>query len=289
MPPGTLSWYKLRKAGSVRKTTFSFELFPPKTEQASARLWAQMPELIALKPDFMTVTYGAGGTTKGGTLETIEKMMEMTDIPVGSHLTFINATKDELRTYVDKLLEKGIGHIIALRGDMPGDLNWPLDNDGDYFQYTSDFVEGLKSWHPTLEISVGAYPEKHPDAPSLEDDIQALKKKCDAGATRAITQFYFDNEQYYHFVEQCRNAGIDTSIVPGLLPIHDFEGMCKFAARCQTHVPSAMYEKFGSLLDQPDEARKLAIELLTVQVEDLIRNDVEHIHFYTLNKADIVK
>ncbi len=268
--------------------TFSFEFFPPKTESAALRLWGDMPELAALNPKYMTVTYGTGGTTTDTTPDTINKIMEMTDIPVASHLTFIDTTKEELRAYIDDLWNKGIHHIVALRGDMPKDLQWPLDDDGDYYQYTSEFVEAIRRWYPQMEISVGAYPEKHPDAPSIEADIFALKKKCDAGATRAITQFFFDNEQYFRFTSKCEASGIRIPIVPGLLPVHDFRGMCKFAERCQANIPLDLYNKFDPLTDEPEEARKLAIELLTVQVRGLINNGVEHIHFYTLNKADIV-
>lgn len=270
----------------MSKPTFSFEFFPPKTEKAAEVLWASVPELVALGPKFMTVTYGAGGSTRDGTIDTIKKKMDMTDIPIGSHLTFINTPKEELHAYVDGLWEKGITHIVALRGDMPADLQWPLDTDAEYFQYTSDFVAGLLAWHP-FEISVGAYPEKHPDSGSLDDDIRALKLKCDAGATRALTQFFFDNDVYYRFVDRCDAAGITTPICPGLLPIHDFKSMCKFAGRCQANVPDWLHERFEGLEDKPEEARKVAIELLVAQTEDLAARGAPHLHYYTLNKADI--
>ena len=273
----------------MNKPSFSFELFPPKTENAAENLKAALSELVPLNPKFMTITYGAGGTTKEGTFETINQIIEKYEVPIGSHLTFVNATKSELRDYVDKLWSKNVRHIVALRGDMPDDLNWPLDQDGDYFRYTSNFVEEIKAWYPEMEISVGAYPEKHPDAPSLEADIMALKKKCDAGSTRAITQFFFENENYYRFVEKCVEAGINTPIVPGLLPIHDFKSMSSFAERCQAQVPMAMHEKFESLDNNLEDAKKLAIEILLKQVESLIEHGVEHIHFYTLNKSDITK
>ena len=271
----------------MNKPTFSFEFFPPKTKAAEEKFFKELPELAKLNPRFMTVTYGTGGTTKDITPETIDKIAETTEIPVASHLTFINTTKNELRRYIDDMWQKGTRHIVALRGDMPTDLNWPLDEDGEYFQYTSEFVEAIKQWYSSMDISVGAYPEKHPDAPSLEADIIALKMKCDAGATRAITQFYFDNKNYYNFVEKCEASGIHTPIVPGLLPIHDFKGMCNFAERCKANVPLDLYNRFESVEDNPEAARELAIELLTEQVHDLINNGVEHIHFYTLNKADI--
>ena len=269
-------------------TTFSFEFFPPKTEKAAEKLWACFPDLVKLNPNFMTVTYGAGGSTKDGTIETIQKMDDAQNVPIGSHLTFINTTKEELYEYVDGLWDRGIKHIVALRGDMPGDLQWPLDDDQNYFQYTSDFVEGLLSRHP-FEISVGAYPEKHPDSESLSADVYALKKKCEAGATRALTQFFFDNNVFYEFVEQCEAEGIKTPICPGLLPIHDFKSMCGFAKRCEANVPDWLHEKFEGLEDKPEEARKVAIDLLVSQTQDLAKNGVEHIHYYTLNKSDITK
>ncbi|MGH1404187.1 MAG: methylenetetrahydrofolate reductase [NAD(P)H] [Alphaproteobacteria bacterium] len=272
----------------MSKPTFSFEFFPPKTEKAADALWRAVPDLVAQGPKFMTVTYGAGGSTKDGTIDTIKKKMNMTDVPIGSHLTFLNTTKDELYAYVDGLWEKGVKHIVALRGDMPSDLQWPLNTDGNYFQYTSDFVEGLLARHP-FEISVGAYPEKHPDSENLEADIYALKMKCEAGAHRALTQFFFDNEIFYNFRDKCDKAGIKTQMSPGILPIHDFTSMCKFAKRCEANVPNWIHEKFEGLEDKPEEARKVAIDLLVSQSEDLAKNGVEHIHYYTLNKSDITK
>lgn len=272
----------------MSKTTYSFEFFPPKTEKAAEALWAAVPELVALAPKFMTVTYGAGGSTRDGTVDTITKKMAMTNIPVASHLTFINTPKADLYAYVDGLWARGIKHIVALRGDMPKDLHWPLDTDGDYFQYTSDFVAGLLARHP-FEISVSAYPEKHPDSPSLEADLHALKLKAQAGAHRALTQFFFDNDLFYSLRDAAAKAGIDIPICPGLLPIHDFKSMCNFAKRCQASVPDWLHTKFEGLEDKPEEARKVAIDLLCEQTADLAKNGVAHIHYYTLNKADITR
>ncbi|MGB1076858.1 MAG: methylenetetrahydrofolate reductase [NAD(P)H] [Bdellovibrionales bacterium] len=267
-------------------TNFSFEFFPPKTDKMADQLWSAVPELVKCAPKFMSVTYGAGGGTRDGTLDTIARMQK-TDIPIAMHLTYINTPIDEMNAFADEIWDRGIKHIVALRGDMPDDLQWPLDTDTDYFQYTSDFVEGLLARHP-FEISVGAYPEKHPDAPSLDADLIALQKKCDAGATRAITQFFFDNDILYNFIEQAQKMGISTPIVPGILPIHDFKAMKNFAARCQTTIPEWLDEKFAGLEDKPEDALKVSQELLNAQVEDLIKNNVEHIHFYTLNKHQLV-
>ena len=268
--------------------TVSFEFFPPKTGKAADMLWTCVPALVALNPAFMTVTYGAGGTTKDGTVETLVKHMEISDTPMGSHLTFFNTPKQDLYDYVDMLWEKGVRHIVALRGDKPPGTAPPSDDDARYFLYTSDFVAGLLERHP-FGISVGTYPEKHPDSRTLDEDITALRLKFEAGATRALTQFFFDNTVYYDFVEKCVKAGITQPVCPGLLPIHDFKSMCGFAKKCQAGVPDWLHEKFDGLEDKPEEARKIAIDLLVRQSEDLARNGVPHIHYYTLNKADITR
>lgn len=268
----------------VTKPTISFEFFPPKTDKAEEALWEAVPELARLDPSYMTVTYGAGGSTRDGTIKTLRRARDAYGIPLASHLTFINSTKQEMYELVDSLWEEGIRHIIALRGDMPSDLHWPLDPDAEYFQYTSDFVEGLAARHP-FEISVGCYPEKHPDAENMEADLNALKLKCDAGATRAITQFFFDNDLFYDFHEKCAKAGITTPIVPGLLPIHDFASMCKFAKRCQASVPDWLHGRFEDV--SAEDAYKIAVDLLVGQSEDLVSGGVDHIHYYTLNKAAI--
>lgn len=267
-------------------TTYSFEFFPPKTEAAEAAFWEAIPALAALDPAFMTVTYGAGGSTRDKTLGIVAELRRKTNLPIAAHLTFINTTRDDVFAVTDALWENGTRHVIALRGDLPADLSWPLAKDENYFQYTSDFIEALCERHQ-FEISVAAYPEKHPDSKSLEDDIFALKKKCDAGATRAITQFFFENDKFYSFIEKCQKAGIYTPICPGLLPVHDFKSMLRFAGRCQATVPGWVMEKFSKFEDKPDDARKYAEELLVTQALDLAQNGVSHIHFYTLNKSGI--
>lgn len=270
----------------MSKTSISFEYFPPKSDKAEAAFWAEVSKLAALDPKFMTVTYGAGGTTRDKTIEIAGAVQRKTGVPTAAHLTYINSTRKELYALAQELWDHDIKHIVALRGDMPDDLSWPLDEDKDYFQYTSHFVVALKARHD-FEISVGCYPEKHPDAESLEKDIEALKKKCGAGADRAITQFFFDNALYYDFIEHAAKADVKMPVCPGLLPIHDYTKMCSFAARCQASVPQWVCEKFDGLEDKPEEARKVAEELLIRQVEDLVSNGVPHIHFYTLNKAAI--
>ncbi len=270
------------------KPTISFEFFPAKTDRGHQALLKTAMEYARLGPLFMSVTCGTDGTrSQEKTMQTALDLAALTHVPIASHLTFIDTPIEQLKLYTDRLWNHGIRHIIALRGDMPDDLQWPLERDDDYFQYTSDFVHALKSWHP-FEVSVGAYPEKHPDSPSLALDMLALKRKSDAGADRAITQFFFDNPVYLTFAEACLEMGVHIPIVPGLLPIHNIDTVVKFAQRCQASVPATIQEPFEAVKNNPDAIRELSIHLLKSQAQNLIQNDVQHLHFYTLNKADIV-
>jgi methylenetetrahydrofolate reductase (NADPH) len=269
------------------KPSISFEYFPPKSPETEALLWDAVADLSALDPKFMTVTYGAGGSTKDKTLEIASRMAaSYKDIPIASHLTFLTTTRPELEAYLGDLWARGVRHIVALRGDLPKGKSFADFKGNEYFRLTSEFVAYIKSKHD-FEISVAAYPEKHPDAPSLKDDIAALKLKCEAGATRAITQFFFENEKFYDFLDQCAAAGITTPICPGLVPVHDFKSLVRFAANCQAQIPQWLHAKFEPLVDKPEEARKVATELLAEQTLDLAANGVTHIHYYTLNKAPI--
>lgn len=268
--------------------TLSFEFFPPKTSEGSKNLLKHFEELLSFSPSCVTVTSSANDSTAEKTLNTIEGFQCRTDTPIAMHLTYIDKTRKELYEFADALWSKNIRHIVALRGDLPQDLSWPLDNDKNYFQYTSHFVAALKA-RQDFEIFVGAYPEKHPDAESLSNDIEALKKKCDAGADRAITQFFFDNEVFFRFRDACGKANIQLPISPGLLPIHNFKTMKDFATRCQANVPDFIHQKFEGLENRPDEALAVATDLLRNQALELAEEGVEHFHFYTLNKAQITQ
>jgi methylenetetrahydrofolate reductase (NADPH) len=270
----------------MARPSISFEYFPPKTEEGAVALYAAVEQLMVYDPLYMTVTYGAGGSTKDGTRKALRHILKMTEIPLASHLTFLSTTKDELDAYIDDLWLMGIHHIVALRGDLPKGTSYDDYKTEQYYDYTSNFVAALKAKRP-FEISVGAYPEKHPDAQSLDADIEALRLKCEAGADRAITQFFFENDVYYRFLDQCEKAGITTPVVPGLLPVHDFKGMANFAKRCAASVPDWLREKFEALEGRPEEAQKLATDLLISQAEDLAAQGVGHIHFYCMNKAPI--
>lgn len=264
-------------------TNFSFEFFPTRNAQAQDQLDRSAIRLDGLKPAFMTVTFGAGGSEKNGTMDTLMRLNGRTQSALAAHLTFSSSTKDQLADFTDKLWAQGIRHIVALRGDIPQGVEWPR-KDGSHFEYTSDFVAWLKTRYP-FQISVGAYPEKHPDAPSLDADIIALKKKCDAGADRAITQFFFDNDVYFRFVDKAQAAGIKTPIVPGVLPVMNFTRMKQFADKCGANVPAEVEAQFRRYADGSDDAVKFGEEFLMRQCDDLVARGVDHIHFYTLNVA----
>lgn len=268
------------------KPSFSFEFFPPKTDDGITPLMQAVSELAALKPAFMTMTYGAGGAGGTRTSELALRMQTETGIPSAAHITFITLDKKQLADFADDLWNSGVKRIIALRGDFPANWQAPDYAKGEHYRYTDEFVRGLKNQHD-FDISVGAYPEKHPDAPDLSADIEALRKKCAAGATRAITQFFFDNTSYYRFLDLVEKAGIKTPIVPGLLPIQNFEKAKTFAERCGAHIPAWLAARFEGLSEE--DAGKVAEETLAAQVSDLAAQGVPHIHFYALNKAPLCR
>jgi len=261
----------------------SFEFFPPKTPAAAEVLFASATDLKIFDPSFVTVTFGAGGSTKTGTFETAKRLKDELGFKTGAHISYFGTKKADLFEYADILWNEGIHHLVALRGDIPEGTNMADYQHGDYFQFTSDFVEALLTAWP-FDISVGAYPEKHPDAPSMASDIKALQLKCKAGAHRAITQFFFGTDIYRDFLAQVDDAGIKTPIVPGLLPIADFAKIKGFATKCGASIHPAIEERFLNSSDP----QQTAIDLLASQIDDLINLNVPHLHFYTLNRADLI-
>lgn len=263
----------------------SLEFFPPKSEAGKAYFWKTVDELTTLKPAFMTVTYGAGGSTRDWTMATAAEMQRRTGINTAAHLTCVNTMKDGIADIAHQLWDSGVRHIVALRGDIP-DIDAPLNyNDKSYYHYANELIAGLKALHD-FEITVAAYPEKHPEAMTLDADISMLKRKCDTGAARAVTQFFFDNNSFYDFREQAVKAGITTPIIPGLLPISDFNRVCKVADTCQALIPDWLRQKFDGVQDAQD-VRKIGHDLLAAQIQDLLKNGVDHLHFYTLNRSDL--
>ena len=271
---------------SKRDIKVSFEFFPPKTDDMERRLLSAINNLKVLKPLFVSVTYGAGGSTRQRTHNTIKTILETTDLKPASHLTCIGASKEEIRQIADQYWQMGVRHIVALRGDMPASApNYQLHPHG--YQYAYQLVSDLKRLHD-FEISVAGYPEKHPEAISLEADIDNLKRKVDAGASRIITQFFFDTDNFFSFVEKCRKRGIEIPIVPGILPVSNVTQVKHFAKMCGAKIPKWMSEIFAGL-DEKEETRKLIAAIVAVEQCRILHNGgVDNFHFYTLNRSELV-
>lgn len=265
----------------------SFEFFPPKTEKMEATLWAAIERLAPLHPEFVSVTYGAGGSTRERTHATVARIVRETDLKPAAHLTCVAATKQEVDAVARAYWDVGVRHIVALRGDPssgPGTKYEP--HPGGYIN-AADLVAGLKRIAP-FEISVAGYPEKHPESPTFAADMDNLKAKVDAGADRIITQFGFDNTHYLRFLERARAAGIWVPITPGIVPIHNFKQVEAFAARAGASMPSWLARRFEGLENDPATSHLVAAAEATEQVMDLVDEGVKKFHFYTLNRADLV-
>ena len=263
----------------------SFEFFPPATEKMEETLWQSVQRLAPLQPRFVSVTYGADGSTRDRTHRIVQRIQTETDLTCAPHLTCIGSSREEVLATARGYWDTGIRHIVALRGDPPKGVTdyQPLANG---FTYAADLVAGLGSIGG-FDISVAAYPEIHPEAASAETDLDNLKRKIDVGATRAITQFFFDTSAYLRFRDRCETAGINVTIVPGILPITNFPRMLAFAADCGTNVPGTLHERFDGLEDDPETRRMIAASVAIEQVDELRRQGVSEFHFYTLNRAEL--
>lgn len=263
----------------------SFEFFPPKTPEMEQKLWACVRELEPLAPHFVSVTYGAGGSTRSRTHAIVRRLAKETSLAPAAHLTCVAASRDEIDQVADGYWGAGVRHIVALRGDPPqGAAGFEPHPEG--YRYASELISGLRRLHP-FEISVAAFPEKHPESKSFAQDIDVLKAKIDAGATRAITQYFFNTNFFEEFLGQVRRAGITIPVIPGIIPIGNFAQVKKFSALCATHVPAWLEEKFAGLEEKPQERAKVAIEIAARQCRELLALGCEQLHFYTLNRADL--
>jgi methylenetetrahydrofolate reductase (NADPH) len=263
----------------------SFEFFPPKSEKMEETLWGAIQTLAPLKPRFVSVTYGAGGSTRERTHHTVARIASETDIPAAAHLTCVEASKAEIEEIARAYWAAGVRHIVALRGDPPvaGESFRPHP---DGYRNAADLVAGLKAIHP-FEISVAAYPECHPEAESPDSDIANLKAKFDAGATRAITQFFFTPEAYFRFCDRARAAGIHGEIVPGILPVSNVAQTRKFAGMCGAAIPAWMDRLFEGLDDHPSARQLVAATIAAELCRKLYAGGVRQFHFYTLNRAEL--
>ena len=263
----------------------SFEFFPPGDEAMAATLWKSLERLAPLAPSFVSVTYGADGSTRERTHDVVTRIQRETPLTGAPHLTCIGAARGEVLEIARAYWEEGIRHMVALRGDPPsGSVPYQAHPGG--FAYAADLVAGLRSVAP-FDISVAAYPEVHPEARSADADLENLKRKIDAGASRAISQFFFDCDIFLRFRDRCAAAGIAAPIVPGILPITRFPQVLRFATRCGTSVPSWLHERFAGLEADDETRRLLAASVAIEQVESLKRHGVGEFHFYTLNRAEL--
>ncbi|MEQ1756225.1 MAG: methylenetetrahydrofolate reductase [NAD(P)H] [Micropepsaceae bacterium] len=264
--------------------TVSFEFFPPRTEAMEAQLWRSIERLAPLNPSFVSVTYGAGGSTRERTHATIKRLIAETTMKPAAHLTCVGSTAEELDAIVRDYLNSRVRHIVALRGDMPEPGPYEQVQGG--YPTTPDMIRGIRKIWP-FEISVSAYPEKHPESPSIEHDYALLKAKIDAGATRAITQFVFDTDAVLRFADRAYREGIRVPIVPGIMPPTNFKGVVRMAQRSGATVPLWLVKKFEGLDDDLETRKLIAATVVAEQVEKLRRHGFDSFHFYTLNQADL--
>jgi len=271
-------------SGDIR---VSFEFFPPKTEKMEEVLWSSIQRLAPLCPEFISVTYGAGGSTRERTHATVSRIVRDTMIVPAAHLTCVEASKAEVNEVARGYWQAGVRHIVALRGDPPAGPGTRYEPTPDGYRNAADLVAGLKRL-AKFEISVAAYPEMHPDSPSVAADIDNLKAKIDAGANRAITQFFFDNAVYLRYLERVRAAGIRVPVVPGIVPIHNYKQVAGFAARTGASLPDWLARRFDGLESDPVTAPLIAAAVAAEQVMELVDYGIRDFHFYTLNRADLV-
>ncbi|AWM86416.1 methylenetetrahydrofolate reductase [NAD(P)H] [Microvirga sp. 17 mud 1-3] len=265
----------------------SFEFFPPKTAEMETTLWSSIERLAPLDPQFVSVTYGAGGSTRERTHATVSRLVRETRLNPAAHLTCVAATKEEVDGVVRSYWDAGVRHVVALRGDPVGGLGTAYEPHREGYQRTCDLVAGIKAIGD-FEVSVSAYPEKHPEAASLDEDIDVLKGKVDAGADRAITQFFFDNDVYFRYLDRVRARGIDIPIVPGIVPVQNFRQTANFAAKTGASIPAWLAARFEGLEEDVETRRLIAAAVAAEQVIDLVDRGVHEFHFYTMNRADLV-
>ncbi len=265
----------------------SFEFFPPNDDAMAGQLWAAVQRLAPLQPKFVSVTYGADGSTRSKTHESVRRILRETELLVAPHLTCVGASREQVLSVAEDYWRAGVRHMVALRGDAPGagaSAGYQPFPGG--FAYASDLVRGLRHTAP-FEISVAAYPEGHPESGGVLADVENLKRKVDAGAGRAITQFFFDTDVFLRYRDRCAASGIRVGIVPGILPITRFPQLLRFAARCGASVPEWLHRRFDGLEEDPETRRMIAAHVAIDQVQRLRRHGVDEFHFYTLNRAEL--
>lgn len=285
-PPLPQAATVLRETGPASDLALSFEFFPPNTPEAGERLWSVIRRLETLGPRFVSVTYGAGGSTRERTHAIVTRILAETSLLPAAHLTCVAARRAEIDGIARAYWQAGVRHLVALRGDPPGGLSGRYRPHPGGYAYAAELVAGLKRV-ADFEISVAAYPETHPEAPSPAADLDNLKRKLDAGACRAITQFFFDTDCYLRFLERVRAAGIEAPIVPGIFPITNFARTVEFAKKCGATIPSWLAALFDGVRDDPDTRNLVAAVAAAEQCRQLRAQGVSEFHFYTLNRAEL--
>ena len=269
------------------KLSVSFEFFPPKAGEAEVAFWQSLRRLELLRPDFVSVTYGAGGTTRDRTLNTVSRIVNETGLAPAAHLTCVGASKEEVNAVVRDFWNVGVRHILALRGDPPAGVGTRFSPHPDGYRNAADLVRGIREI-ADFQVSVSAYPEKHPESVSIEEDLAFLADKADHGATHAITQFFFHNSFFLRLRDRIAARGINIKLLPGILPITNFAKAQEFAGKCGAHIPPAMTARFAGLDKDPETRNLVAAMVAAEQVQALEREGVDAFHFYTLNRADLV-
>jgi methylenetetrahydrofolate reductase (NADPH) len=271
----------------LRRLSVSFEFSPPKSEESEAALWSAIRRLEPLGPEFVSVTYGAGGGTRERTHRTVRRLLQETRLKPAAHLTCVGASKAQVDEVIQSYAATGVNHIVALRGDPPGSLGGVYQPEDDGYRNATELTQALVRTG-AFEVSVGLYPQKHPESPSLEHDVEVLKAKVDAGATRAITQFFFDTDAFLRFRDMVRRAGVTIPILPGIMPVSNFRGLQRMAGPCGIALPDWLATLFDGLDGDPDTRRLLAASVAAETCAKLEEEGFNHFHFYTLNRADLV-
>jgi methylenetetrahydrofolate reductase (NADPH) len=278
---------KIKNLLSQKKFILSFEVFPPKREGNLESLYVTITELGELKPDFISVTYGAGGSTREKTIEISSRVKNEFNLEVLAHLTCVQSTKDDIAKILDSLKEKNVENILALRGDPPEGMERFTKTDGG-FGYANELVQFIKT-RTDFSIGVAGYPEGHIEAPSLKVDMINLKRKVDAGADFIITQLFFNNDAFYNFRDRAMEIGIDVPILPGIFPILNYNQIIRIASLAGVRIPSRLREKVEKNKDNPQEVEKYGMEYAIIQVDNLIKNEIAGLHLYCMNKSHPVK
>lgn len=275
---------RFSEAYGLGRFGLSFELFPPKTAEGETQLFLHLQELVAFQPDFITCTYGAGGSTRSKTLDIISRVHREFNVPVASHLTCVGSTVDDLRAYLREAWERGIENIVALRGDPPkGQTTFSAVAGG--LSYANELVSLIASEFPQFGIAVAGYPETHQEAPSPDVDLQNLKRKVDAGADIVLTQLFYDNDDFFRFRDRCQAAGITVPIVPGILPVTNLAQIKRITSLCGAKLPGGFLDALERHSDDETGQFEVGVDYATLQVQELINGEVPGVHFYVLNKS----